>query len=76
MVFEAKGYHPIERKVLKLNIAKAVGLLSIFVFTVVHNMPMLFTWILHSIPGFAIKSMDRPPADPMALEEEEEGNIS
>ncbi len=46
------------------------GLLSIFVFTVVHNMPMLFTWILHSIPGFAIKSMDRPPADPMALEEE------
>ncbi len=52
------------------------GLLSIFVFTVVHNMPMLFTWILHSIPGFAIKSMDRPPADPMALEEEEEGNIS
>ena len=46
------------------------GLLSIFVFTFVHNMPMLFTWILHSIPGFAVKSMDRPPADPMALEEE------
>ena len=45
------------------------GLLSIFVFTFVHNMPMLFTWILHSIPGFAVKSMDRPPADPMALEE-------
>jgi hypothetical protein len=52
------------------------GLLSIFVFTVVHNMPMLFTWILHSIPGFAVKSMDRPPADPMALEEEADGNIS
>jgi hypothetical protein len=52
------------------------GLLSIFVFTVVHNMPMLFAWILHSIPGFAVKSMDRPPADPMAMEEEEEGNIS
>jgi hypothetical protein len=46
------------------------GDLSIFVFTVVHNMPMLFTWILHMIPGFAFKSMDRPPADPMALEEE------
>jgi hypothetical protein len=46
------------------------GLLSIFVFTVVHNMPMLFTWILHSLPGFAVKSMDRPPADPLALEEE------
>ena len=46
------------------------GLLSIVVFTVVHNMPMLFTWILHSLPGFAVKSMDRPPADPMALEEE------
>jgi hypothetical protein len=52
------------------------GLLSIFVFTVVHNMPMLFTWILHSIPGFAVKSMDRPPANPMALEEEADGNIS
>ena len=52
------------------------GLLSIFVFTVVHNMPMLFTWILHSIPGFAVKSMDRPPADPMALEEEDDGNVS
>ena len=49
------------------------GLLSIFVFTFVHNMPMLFTWILHSIPGFAVKSMDRPPADPMALEEEDDG---
>ncbi len=46
------------------------GLLSIFVFTVVHNMPMLFTWILHMVPGFALKSMDRPPADPLALEEE------
>jgi hypothetical protein len=46
------------------------GLLSIVVFTFVHNMPMLFTWILHSLPGFAVKSMDRPPADPMALEEE------
>jgi len=52
------------------------GILSIFVFTVVHNMPMLFTWILHSIPGFAVKSMDRPPADPLALEEEADGNIS
>ena len=49
------------------------GLLSIFVFTFVHNMPMLFTWILHSIPGFAVKSMDRPPADPMALEEDDDG---
>ena len=52
------------------------GLLSIFVFTVVHNMPMLFTWILHMIPGLALKSMDRPPADPLALEEEEDGNMS
>ena len=46
------------------------GVLSIFVFTVVHNMPMLFTWILHYFPGLADKSMDRPPADPLALEEE------
>jgi len=48
------------------------GLLSIFVFTVVHNMPMLFTWILHYIPGLADKALDRPPSDPLALEEEAE----
>jgi hypothetical protein len=47
------------------------GLLSIFVFTVVHNMPMLFTIILHHIPGMAEKALDRPPADPLALEEED-----
>ena len=46
------------------------GLLSIFVFTIVHNMPMLFTWILHYIPGMADKALDRPPSDPLALEEE------
>ena len=51
------------------------GLLSLFVFTIVHNMPMFFTWILHSLPGFAVKSMDRPPADPLALEEESDGNV-
>ena len=49
------------------------GLLSIFVFTVVHNMPMLFTWVLHQVPGFAVQLMDRPPADPLALEEEDDG---
>jgi hypothetical protein len=48
------------------------GLLSIFVFTVVHNMPMLFATILHLIPGFSAKSLDRPAADPLAGEEEEE----
>ena len=48
------------------------GLLSIFVFTVVHNMPMLFALILHCVPGFAAKSLDRPAADPLAGEEEEE----
>jgi len=48
------------------------GLLSIFVFTVVHNMPMLFATILHLVPGFAHKSLDRPAADPLAGEEEEE----
>ena len=46
------------------------GLLSIFVFTIVHNMPMLFTVILHMIPGFASKSLDRPAADALAGEEE------
>lgn len=48
------------------------GLLSIFVFTIVHNMPMLFALILHYVPGFAAKSLDRPAADPLAGEEEEE----
>ena len=48
------------------------GLLSIFLFTIVHNMPMLFAWILHLIPGFTAKSLDRPAADPLAGEEEEE----
>jgi hypothetical protein len=48
------------------------GLLSIFVFTIVHNMPMLFAVIGHMIPGFAIKSLDRPAADPLACEEEED----
>jgi hypothetical protein len=48
------------------------GLLSIFIFTVVHNMPMMFATIVHMIPGFAKKSLDRPAADPLAGEEEEE----
>ena len=48
------------------------GLLSIFVFSFVHNMPMLFTLVLHAIPGLADKALDRPPADPLALEEEGE----
>ncbi|MCX6888745.1 MAG: O-antigen ligase [Verrucomicrobia bacterium] len=48
------------------------GLLSIFVFTFVHNMPMLFALVTHLIPGFAAKSLDRPAADPLAGEEEEE----
>lgn len=48
------------------------GLLSIFVFTFVHNMPMLFTLVLHLVPGFSRKSLDRPAADPLAGEEEEE----
>jgi hypothetical protein len=48
------------------------GLLSIFVFTLVHNMPMMFALVLHFIPGFARKSLDRPAADPLAGEEEAE----
>jgi len=48
------------------------GLLSIFVFTIVHNMPMLFALIFHMIPGFAKKSLDRPAADALAGVEEEE----
>jgi hypothetical protein len=52
------------------------GVLSIFVFTVVHNMPMFFTLLIHAIPGMADKALDRPAADPLALEEEEDGNMS
>lgn len=48
------------------------GLLSIFVFTIVHNMPMFFALILHALPGFADKSLDRPAADPRASEEEQD----
>ena len=48
------------------------GLLSIFVFTIVHNMPMLFAYLAHQVPGFSAKSLDRPSADPLAGEEEEE----
>lgn len=46
------------------------GLLSLIVFTVAHNIPMAFTWALHLVPGFASKSLDRPPADPRAVTEE------
>lgn len=48
------------------------GLLSILVFTLVHNMPALFALVLHLMPGFAKKSLDRPAADPLAGVEEEE----
>jgi hypothetical protein len=33
---------------------------------------MLFATVLHLVPGFAAKSLDRPAADPLAGEEEEE----
>lgn len=45
------------------------GLLSLVVFTVAHNLPMAFAWALHLIPGVAPKVLDRPPADPLALED-------
>lgn len=48
------------------------GLLSIFVFTLVHNMPAMFAFVLHMFPGLADKSLDRPAADPLAGEEEED----
>jgi len=46
------------------------GLLSIFLFTIVHNMPMLFATIAHLILGSTAKSLDRPAADSLAGEEE------
>lgn len=45
------------------------GLLSLVVFTVCHNLPMVFAWMLHAIPGVAPKVLDRPPADPLAMED-------
>jgi hypothetical protein len=46
------------------------GLASLVLFTFVHNMPMLFTWMLHLMPNYSRKALDRPPADPLAGEEE------
>ncbi len=48
------------------------GLASLMLFTFVHNMPMLFTWALHLFPGNSMKVLDRPPADPLAGDEEED----
>ena len=39
------------------------GLYSIVVFTIAHNIPMLFVIVLHVLPGGAIKSFDRPSDD-------------
>lgn len=44
------------------------GLYSLVVFTIAHNIPMLVVIILHVIPGYAIKSLDRPPADASVVE--------
>ena len=33
------------------------------------NLPMLFAWILHSLPGFAQRVLDPPPAHPLAQED-------
>jgi MFS family permease len=45
------------------------GLLSLLVFTVVHNIPMAVTWFLHYVPGLAPKVLDLPPADPRAQDD-------
>ena len=45
------------------------GLLSLLVFTVVHNIPMAVVWFLHLIPGLAPKVLDLPPADPRAQDD-------
>lgn len=34
------------------------GFASLVVFTICHNLPMVFAWVLHSIPGFAPKVVD------------------
>lgn len=48
------------------------GLASLVLFTVVHNMPMLFSTVAHMLPGAARKFLDRPPSDPLSGEEEED----
>ena len=45
------------------------GLLSLLVFTIVHNIPMAVVWFLHLIPGLAPKLLDLPPADPRAQDD-------
>lgn len=45
------------------------GMLSLFVFTIVHNIPMFFVWMLHLVPGVAPKVLDLPPSHPAAQEE-------
>ncbi len=47
------------------------GLASLVLFSVVHNMPMLFACLAHLIPGVATKIIDRPPADPLVSDEDE-----
>lgn len=36
------------------------GLTSLVVFTICHNLPMVFVWFMHSVPGFAPKVLDAP----------------
>jgi len=36
------------------------GMTSLVVFTICHNLPMVFVWFLHSVPGFAPKVLDAP----------------
>jgi hypothetical protein len=45
------------------------GVLSLLVFTVVHNIPMAVVWFLHLFPGVSPKVLDLPPADPRAADE-------
>lgn len=47
------------------------GLASLIVFSIVHNMPMLFTWVLHVLPGGSNKVLDRPLADSLRGDEKE-----
>ena len=46
------------------------GLYSFILFTFAHNIPFLISLGCHYLPGLAAKSLDRPPADQLALQEE------
>jgi hypothetical protein len=42
------------------------GLLSLILFTVVHNLPLLFIWVAHKVAGRRLLIDDLPSIDPQS----------